>query len=50
MAFDVMDILIAVRRRDDKDALNSRGECVKLSSLFSSVDSIREFLYDTEAA
>lgn len=50
MVFDVMDILIAVRRRDDKDVLNSRGECVKLSSMFTSVDSIMEFLYDTGLA
>ena len=49
-AFDVMEILIAVRRRDNKDVLNSRGECVKLSSLLTSVNGIMEFLNGTGLA
>lgn len=49
-AFDVMEILIAVRKKDNKDVLNSRGECVKLSSLLTSVDGIMEFLNGTGLA
>ena len=48
--FDVLEILIAVRKKDNKDVLNSRGECVKLSSLLTSVDGIMEFLNDTGLA
>lgn len=49
-AFDVMEILIAVRKKDNKDVLNSRGECVKLSSLLTSVNGIMEFLNGTGLA
>ena len=48
--FDVLEILIAVRKKDNKDVLNSRGECVKLSSLLTSVDGIMEFLNGTGLA
>ena len=49
-AFDVMDILIAVRSEGKKKVLNSLGECVVLDSLFKSVDSVMEFLNDTGLA
>lgn len=46
-AFSVMDILIAVRTRDKKKILDSVGNCVPLESMFSSVDSIMDFLEKT---
>ena len=46
-AFNVMDILIAVRSEGKKKILNSLGECVVLDSLFESVDGVMEFLNDT---
>lgn len=46
-AFNVMDILIAVRSEGKKKVLNSLGECVVLDSLFESVDGVMEFLNDT---
>lgn len=46
-AFNVMDILIAVRSEGRKKVLNSLGECVVLDSLFESVDGVMEFLNDT---
>lgn len=46
-AFDVMDILIAVRCKGKKKVLNSFGECIVLDSLFNSVDGVMEFLDDT---
>ncbi len=46
-AFDVMDILIAVRSEGKKKILNSLGKCVALDSLFKSVDGIMEFLDNT---
>ena len=49
-AFDVMNILIAVRSEGKKKVLNSLGECVCLNSLFESVDGIMEFLNDTGLA
>ena len=45
-AFNVMDILIAVRSEGKKKVLNSLGECVVLDSLFESVDGVMEFLND----
>ena len=49
-AFNVMDILIAVRSEGGKKVLNSLGECVVLDSLFESVDGVMEFLNDTGLA
>lgn len=49
-AFNVMDILIAVRSEGKKKVLNSLGECVVLDSLFESVDGVMEFLHDTGLA
>ena len=49
-AFNVMDILIAVRSEGKKKVLNSWGECVVLDSLFESVDGVMEFLNDTGLA
>lgn len=46
-AFNVMDILIAVRSEGKKKVLNSLGQCVPLNSLFNSVDGVMEFLNDT---
>lgn len=48
--FDVMDILIAVRKKENKKVLNPRGACVEISSLFKSVDGIMEFLNSTGLA
>lgn len=49
-AFNVMDILIAVRNDGKKKVLNSLGKCVFLDSLFNSVDGVMEFLEDTGLA
>ena len=49
-AFNVMDILIAVRSEEKKKVLNSLGECVVLDTLFHSVDGVMEFLTDTGLA
>lgn len=49
-AFNVMDILIAVRSEGKKKVLNSLGECVILDSMFESVDGVMEFLNDTGLA
>lgn len=46
-AFDVLDILIAVREGNKRVVLTSMGECISLRSLFSSVDGIMEFLNKT---
>ena len=46
-AFNVMDILIAVRSEGRKKVLNRLGECVVLDSLFNTVDGVMEFLNDT---
>ena len=46
-AFNVMDILIAVRSEGKKKVLDSLGRCVVLDSLFESVDGIMEFLDNT---
>lgn len=46
-AFNVMDILIAVRSEGKKKVLNNLGQCVVLDSLFKSVDGVMEFLDDT---
>ena len=46
-AFNVMDILIAVRSEGKKKILDSLGKCVVLDSLFESVDGVMEFLDNT---
>lgn len=46
-AFDVMDILIAVRSEGKKKVLDNLGNCVVLDSLFKSVDGVMEFLDTT---
>ena len=49
-AFNVMDILIAVRSEGKKKVLDSLGRCVELNTLFSSVDGVMEFLNNTGLA
>lgn len=49
-AFNVMDILIAVRSEGNKKVLNSLGNIVDLKSLFTSVDGVMEFLNITGLA
>lgn len=49
-AFEVMDILIAVRKEGRKKVLNSLGKCVPLNSLFKSVAGVMEFLEGTGLA
>lgn len=49
-AFNVMDILIAVRSEGKKKVLNSLGQCIVLDNLFGSVDGILEFLENTGLA
>lgn len=46
-AFNVMDILIAVRSEGRKKVLDSLGQCVVLDTLFRSVDGVMEFLDNT---
>lgn len=46
-AFNVMDILIAVRSEGKKKILNSLGQCVVLDTLFESIDGVMEFLENT---
>ncbi|MCQ2607040.1 MAG: type II restriction endonuclease [Bacteroidales bacterium] len=46
-AFNVMDILIAVRSEGKKKVLNSLGNCIVLDSLFKSVDGVMEYLDHT---
>ncbi len=49
-AFNVMDILIAVRSEGQKKVLNSLGECIVLDDLFKSVDGVMEYLENTGLA
>ena len=46
-AFNVMDILIAVRSEGKKKVLDKLGRCVVFDSLFDSVDGVIEFLDTT---
>lgn len=46
-AFNVMDILIAVRSEGKKKILNSLGECIVMDTLFTSVDGVMEYLDNT---
>lgn len=45
--FEVLDILIATRKRDNKKFYNNRGEKILVHSLFKSVDGVIEFLEGT---
>lgn len=49
-AFNIMDILIAVRSEGRKAVLNSDGECIILDRLFTSVDGVIEYLEGTGLA
>lgn len=49
-AFSVMDILIAVRTKDKKKFIDTLGDCKYISQMFSSVDSVMQFLEDTGLA
>lgn len=46
-AFNVMDILIAVRKESKKKVIDSMGNCIVLDSFFTSVDGVMEYLNDT---
>lgn len=46
-AFNVMDILIAVRSEGRKIVLNSLGQCVAMDTLFKSIDGVMDFLEET---
>ena len=46
-AFDVMDILIAVRKGKKKKVLDNLDRCIVLGSLFKSVDGVMMFLDNT---
>jgi len=46
-AFNVMDILIAVRNEGRKKVINSLGQCIELGSFFKSTDGVMEFLDNT---
>lgn len=45
--FDVMDILIATRKKDNKKFFDNQGNFRTIHSLFSSVDGVMEFLVGT---
>lgn len=49
-AFDVMDILIAVRDRGNKKVIDTKGRCVPLSSFFFDIDGVMEYLESTGLA
>ena len=49
-AFDVMEILIAVRDRGNKKVINTKGRCVPLSSFFFDIDGVMEYLESTGLA
>ena len=49
-AFNVMDILIAVRDDGKKKVIDSLGECVLLKQLFTSPEGVVEFLNETGLA
>ena len=46
-AFNVMDILIAVRSEGKKKVLDNLDRCIVLDSLFTSIDGVMEFLDST---
>ena len=49
-AFDVMEILIAVRDRGNKKVIDTKGRCVPLCSFFFDVDGVMEYLESTGLA
>jgi type II restriction enzyme len=49
-AFQVMDILIAVRKDGKKQVIDTTGHCVYLKRLFTSVDGVVEFIEGTGLA
>lgn len=46
-SFDVLDILIATRRKDKKKFIDNDGKPYLISSLFTSIDGIMKFLEET---
>ena len=46
-AFNVLDILIAVRSEGKKKVIDAQGRCIIMDSLFESVDGVVEFLDGT---
>lgn len=48
--FEVLDILLAVRKKDKKKTLNKKGEFVLLESYFNSVQGVVEFIEGTGLA
>lgn len=49
-AFNVMDILIAVRSEGKKKVLDRFGNCIVLDSFFETVDGVMDYLYSTGLA
>jgi len=45
--FNVMDILIATRKKDNKKYLDESGNCLPIHSLFSSIDGVLKFISET---
>ena len=45
--FDVMDIIIATRKKDDKKYIDNDGSMHSIHSLFSSVDGVMKFIEGT---
>lgn len=48
--FDVLDILIATRRKDKKKFIDNDGKIMEINSLFKSVDGVLKFLNETGLA
>lgn len=48
--FEVLDILLAVRKKDKKKTLNANGEFVLLESYFSSLQSVIDYIEQTGLA
>lgn len=49
-AFSVMEILIAVRSKENKKILDAFGNCTTIKEFFNSVDGVLTFLYETGLA
>lgn len=49
-AFDVLDILIATRRKDKKKFIDNDGKPYLISTLFTSIDGVMKFLEETGLA
>ena len=45
--FDVLEILIAVRKTDNKKIITDNNEIIKISSLFKSVEGVIQFVHET---